>query len=86
MNEHKNLSNMFFCGLLISSIGSMTFTIGLIVFMAKFGYSLFQISLIIGLARLVPVLVSIFAGDLSGCLYSNPSTSRMMFASGCRTI
>ena len=58
-------SRLFFSGLLISSVGSMTFTVGLIVFMARAGYGLFHISLIVGLSRLIPILVSVFLGDLA---------------------
>ncbi|MGK5085368.1 hypothetical protein WDW37_18940 [Bdellovibrionota bacterium FG-1] len=67
MTRHslKNESARFFAGLLISSVGGMTFVIGLIVFMMKAGFSLFQVSLIIGLSRLVPVTVSTLLGDVA---------------------
>ena len=43
----------------------MTFLIGLIVFMMKAGFGLFQVSIILGLSRLIPIIVSTFLGDLA---------------------
>jgi hypothetical protein len=61
----RNGGTRFFAGLLISSIGGMTFSVGLIVFMMKAGFSLFQVSIIIGISRLVPIAVSTLLGDVS---------------------
>jgi MFS family permease len=52
----------FYFGTLISSIGSFVFNICLVAFMLQTGYDLFQVSLILGLQRLVPV----FAAGLLG--------------------
>lgn len=48
----------FYFGTLVSSIGSFTFNICLVAFMVQAGYDLFQVSLILGLQRLVPMLVA----------------------------
>lgn len=61
--SQKNQSGRFFFGTLISSVGSMTFNVALMAFMIKAGYSLFQVSLIIGLQRLLPICLSFFLGD-----------------------
>ena len=60
-----NDAGRFFAGLLISSVGGMTFTIGLIVFMMRAGFDLFQVSIILGLSRLIPILVSTLLGDIA---------------------
>ena len=49
---------LFYSGTLISSIGSYVFNICLIAFMAKAGFDLFHVSLILGLQRLVPILIT----------------------------
>jgi hypothetical protein len=49
---------LFYFGTLISSIGSFTFNICLVAFLVRSGFDLFHVSLILGLQRLVPVLVS----------------------------
>jgi hypothetical protein len=52
----------FYLGTLISSIGSFTFNICLIAFMIRAGFDLFHVSLILGLQRLVPILISASLG------------------------
>ena len=64
-SQRKSDGARFFAGLLISSVGGMTFTIGLIVFMMRAGFGLFQISIIIGLSRLIPIVASTLLGDLA---------------------
>lgn len=61
----NNSALLFYSGTLISSIGSMAFNICLLAFMLKDGHELFYASLIIGLSRLIPVLVSAFWGQLA---------------------
>jgi MFS family permease len=58
-------SQLFYGGTLISSIGSMTFNVALVAFMLKSGYSLFQATLVIGLQRLVPIIISFLFGDVA---------------------
>lgn len=48
----------FYFGTLLSSIGSFVFNICLVAFMWKTGYGLFEISIILGLQRLVPLLIT----------------------------
>ena len=48
----------FYLGTFISSVGSFTFNICLIAFMIRSGFDLFHVSLILGLQRLVPILIS----------------------------
>lgn len=62
MINKKQIPQLFYFGTLLSSVGSMTLTISMIAFMLKSGFSLLQISIIIGTSRLVPVVVSIFFG------------------------
>src|SRR5262249_12453631 len=50
---------------LLSSVGSMTFTVCLMAFMLKAGFTLFDASLIVGAYRLVPIAVATFFGHLS---------------------
>lgn len=61
----KNSALLFYSGTLISSIGSMAFSICLLAFMIKDGHSLFDVSLILGLSRLIPVAISTFWGQLA---------------------
>lgn len=49
---------LFYSGTLISSIGSFTFNICLVAFMIQSGFDLFHVSLILGLQRLVPILIT----------------------------
>lgn len=53
----------FYIGTLVSSVGNMTFNVCLIAFMIKAGFGLADASLIIGLQRLVPVIVTAFWGQ-----------------------
>jgi MFS family permease len=52
----------FYMGTLLSSVGSMTFTVSLLAFMLKENFSLFQASLILGASRLIPILISKILG------------------------
>jgi MFS family permease len=61
----NNSALLFYSGTLLSSIGSMAFTICLLAFMLKDGVGLFYASLIVGLSRLIPVLISTFWGQLA---------------------
>jgi MFS family permease len=61
----KNSAILFYSGTLISSIGSMTFTICLLAFMLKLGHELFYVSLILGLSRLIPVAFSTLWGQFT---------------------
>jgi len=49
---------LFYLGTLISSVGSFTFNICLVAFLVRSGFDLFHVSLILGLQRMVPILVS----------------------------
>ncbi len=49
----------------MSSVGSLTLTVCLIAFMAKAGYSFVQIGLLVGSARIVPVIINLFFGELA---------------------
>ena len=53
----------FYLGTLVSSVGSMTFNVCLIAFMIKAGFGLADASLIIGLQRLIPVIVTALWGQ-----------------------
>ena len=55
----------FYSGTLLSSIGSFAFNICLIAFMTKAAYGLFEISLILGLQRLIPLLITGLTGHLT---------------------
>lgn len=55
----------FYSGTLLSSVGSFVFNICMIAFMTKAGYGLFEISLILGLQRLIPLLITGLAGHLT---------------------
>jgi hypothetical protein len=48
---------LFYLGTFLSSAGSLTFNLCLVAFMLGAGFPLFQVSLILGLQRFVPVLV-----------------------------
>lgn len=54
----KMIAPLFYTGTLISSIGSFAFNLALIAFMLQSGFHLGHASLIIGLQRLVPVIVT----------------------------
>jgi hypothetical protein len=58
----KHTAFWFYFGTLISSIGSFSFNICLVAFMAKAGFDLLHISLILGLQRLVPIIVATLYG------------------------
>lgn len=60
----SNPVTAFYAGILISSIGSMTFLISLVAFMMKGGFSLFQVGLVLGLPRIVPVAFNVFLGQV----------------------
>lgn len=62
MISKKHTSSFFYFGTLLSSVGSMTLTISLIAFMLKSGFSLLQVSIIIGASRFIPVIVSVVYG------------------------
>lgn len=51
-------ASLFYLGTLVSSIGSFTFNICLVAFLVRSGFDLFHVSLILGLQRLVPILIS----------------------------
>lgn len=61
----NNSALLFYSGTLVSSVGSMAFSICLLAFMLKDGSELFYASLIIGLSRLIPVLISTFWGQVA---------------------
>lgn len=61
----KNAALLFYSGTLVSSIGSLAFSICLLAFMLKNGYDLFSASLILGLSRLIPVAIQTFWGQLA---------------------
>jgi MFS family permease len=64
MTHQRNRVPLFFYGsTLISSIGSMTLVVSMIGFMIQAGYDLVQVGLLIGLARLVPLMISTFFGQ-----------------------
>lgn len=62
MISSKQTSNLFYLGTLISSVGSMALSVALVGFMLGRGFDLFQVGLVIGVSRFVPVLISIFVG------------------------
>lgn len=64
----KSAALWFYIGTLISSVGSFTFNICLVAFMVKGGYDLFHVSLILGLQRLVPLVVSGIFGHYTDAL------------------
>lgn len=53
----------FYLGTLVSSVGSLSFNVCLIAFMVKAGFGLADASLIIGLQRLIPVIVTALWGQ-----------------------
>ena len=56
--SRKQFVPLFYFGTLISSIGTFSFNLALIAFMLKNGFHLGQASLIIGLQRFVPVVIT----------------------------
>lgn len=60
-----NLASWFYLGTLVSSIGSFTFNICLVAFMMQGGFDLFHVSLILGLQRLIPVVVTGLFGHIT---------------------
>lgn len=69
----NNSAFLFYSGTLVSSVGSLSFSICLLAFMLKAGYDLFDASLIIGLSRLVPVAISALWGQLTDRLPPKPT-------------
>ena len=65
LSRSKSFSSFFYGGALLSSIGSMTLTVSLIGFMLKNNFSLFEVGIVTGLSRLIPILVSTFFGQLA---------------------
>ena len=61
----SNMASWFYLGTLLSSIGSFTFNICLVAFMAQGGFDLFHISLILGLQRLVPIIIAGLFGHVT---------------------
>lgn len=61
----RSISNLFYLGTLISSIGNTTLSISIIAFMLKNNFSLFQVSLVIGCSRLIPIIISVFVGHIA---------------------
>jgi MFS family permease len=59
---------LFYLGTFISFLGSMTFTICLIAFMLRAGFTLFDASLIVGVGRLVPIFTSTLIGHKTDTL------------------
>jgi len=56
---------LFYLGTFLSSVGSLAFNLCLVVFMLQAGFPLFEVSLIIGLQRFVPVFVMGVWGHLT---------------------
>lgn len=61
----RTIAPLFYLSTLVSSIGSFTFNMSLIAFMLQSGFHLGHASLIIGLQRLVPILVTGIWGHLT---------------------
>lgn len=55
----------FYLGTLVSSVGSFTFNVCLVAFMVRARFDLFHVSLILGLQRLIPVVVTGALGYMS---------------------
>lgn len=55
---NKHFVSLFYFGTLISSVGTFAFNLALIAYMLKNGFNLAQASLIIGLQRFIPVVVT----------------------------
>ncbi len=68
MISKKQTPFYFYLGTLLSSVGSMTLVVSLLAFMLKNQFSLLQISVIIGLSRFLPVVVSVFLGHKTDSL------------------
>lgn len=64
----RTVAPLFYLSTLVSSIGSFTFNMSLIAFMLEGGFHLGHASLIIGLQRLVPILVTGLWGHLTDTL------------------
>lgn len=64
----RTVAPLFYLSTLVSSIGSFTFNMSLIAFMLDGGFHLGHASLIIGLQRLVPILVTGLWGHLTDAL------------------
>ena len=63
--ELKNQIVLFYLGSFLSSVGSMTYLVSSMAFMAKMGVSISQIGLFVGCTRFFPLVVSVFYGDLA---------------------
>lgn len=64
---------LFYSGMLLSSIGSLAFSTCLVAFMLKSGFKLVEVSLILGLQRVVPIVVLGIWGHWTDRL--NPKTT-----------
>lgn len=64
MNK-STVASLFYLGTLLSSIGSFAFNVALIAFLLKSNFTLAQATLIIGLQRFVPVVVTGIWGHAS---------------------
>lgn len=64
----SQVAPLFYFGTLISSVGSFAFNLALIAFMLKSGFDLVHASLIIGLQRFVPIVVTSVWGHLTDVL------------------
>jgi hypothetical protein len=63
---NKTLSvPLFYTGTFLSSVGGLTFSVCLIAFMLQAGFPLLQVSLILGLQRFIPVLVTGIWGHIT---------------------
>lgn len=63
--KKQTVAPLFYFGMLVSSVGSFAFSMALIAFMLKSGFPLWQATLIIGLRRFVPVLMTGAWGHLT---------------------
>ncbi len=63
--KSKWVAPLFYLGTLISSVGSLTFSVCLIAFMLQSGFELWQASLIVGFQRLIPVVATGIWGHLT---------------------
>jgi MFS family permease len=63
--RRSTIAPLFYFGMLVSSVGTFAFSMALIAFMLQSGFPLWQATLIIGLRRFVPVVMTGIWGHLT---------------------
>ena len=84
MNDKRAV--LFYLGQFLSAMGSLTFNLCLLAFMPRAGFSLAQISLILGLQRFLPVFVMGVWGHLTDSFSPKLTVAALEIAAQCVAI